>query len=384
LNIVVTNPFAWPHVRRGAERLLNDLANYLGGQGHRVTVYAMGPTDATEDREGVRYVFIKERMRSRRRQFNSLHYFAWRLQHHLERSDADAVFALNYFDAYAALRARRRSGRRLAVLFQAVGIPTRRYFRAVPLDAWFFRTALRDCDATIVLSRFAHDRIAEDFGRDTQVIPPPVVLDAFERVADEPAADGTAPSVLFVGDVDEPRKGARALCLAFVEIKRTWPTAQLTLAGRVSDATHEALLKLPGLDALRDDIRFVGVGDVQDLPALYGAASVTVLPAVWEAFGLVLVESLASGTPLVGARHAGIVDVIDSDLVGRLFDPEPFAQETANIAGLTAAIRDVIARGKTPEVRAACRERAGWFSWQRLGPLYEDAIHAAVANRAIA
>jgi len=99
-----------------------------------------------------------------------------------------------------------------------------------------------------------------------------------------------------------------------------------------------------------------------------------VLPAVWEAFGLVLVESLAAGTPVVGARHGGIPDIVDSDTVGRLFDPAPFREQTGNVAGLAQAILDVLAAGKTPAISQACRRRADAFSWSALGPRYEQAI----------
>jgi phosphatidylinositol alpha-mannosyltransferase len=188
----------------------------------------------------------------------------------------------------------------------------------------------------------------------------------------------TSPTLLFVGDVDEPRKGARALCQAFAIVRQAHPDAQLVFAGRVSDATRAALLALPALASHLDSVRFLGVGGVADLPPLYQAASVTVLPAVWEAFGLVLVESLAAGTPLVGARHGGIPDVIEGDLVGRLFDPGPFTLQTDNASGLAQAILDVLARGKTPEVIAACRARAERFSWNTLGPAYEEAMRATL------
>ncbi|RQP22106.1 glycosyltransferase family 1 protein [Albitalea terrae] len=379
MHVVVTNPFAWPHVRRGAERLLNDLAAWLRSRGHRVTVFAMGPQDAEEDRDGVRYVFMRERMRSSRRQLNSLHYFAWRLQRELKGIEADAVFCLNYFDAYAALQARPQAPKPYRIVFQAVGIPTRRYFRAVPLDAWFIRRVLREADATVSLSSFARDLLQSDFGCRSLVLPPPVMTHDFSKL--EAVVPEGGPIVLFVGDLDEPRKGVRALCMAFDLVKQVHPDAQLVLAGRASDATRQMLLALPRVAAHASSIRFHGVGGVHDLPDLYRQASVTVLPSVWEAFGLVLVESLAAGTPLVGAQHAGIVDIIDSPMVGRMFDPGRFELQTDNIAGLAQAILDVLVQGKTPEVIAACRARAECFSWDALGPAYEQALLPQGAQR---
>jgi phosphatidyl-myo-inositol alpha-mannosyltransferase len=377
LRIAITNPFAWPHVRRGSERLLNDLAAYLDGAGHHVTVIAMGPQDLQEMRDGVRYRLVQERLRSPWRQFNSLHYFAWRLQAVLKEESPQVVFCLNYFDAYAAVRCRARHSLSFRVLFQNVGIPTRRYFRAVPLDRWFMRAVLRRADHCLVLSRFAQERLRDEFGRDSQVLPAPVVTRSFHGASPGPLAiPGEGPVLLFVGDVDEPRKGARVLCRAFAQLKRTLPSLRLRLVGRAGAATQRSLLGLPDVHAVRDSIEFCGVGAVASLPSHFRAASVTVLPSVWEAFGLVLVESLAAGTPVVGARHGGISDIVQGELVGALFDPGAFSQQSDAVQALADALMRVLQRGKTAEVMAACRARAEVFSWERLGPAYLSLIEA--------
>lgn len=380
MNFALTNPFMWPYVRRGAERLLHDLAVYLTSLGHRVCVYAMAPREAREDRGGVTYISIRQRWRPSLRQFNSCHDYAYRLPRYLARSGCDAVFCLSYFDAYAALQAKRSHGAQFKVLHQSVGIPTRRYFRAVPLDAWFMRTVLRHADELLVLSDFARETLRRDFGREALVIPAPIVASAFSS-ADAPSSSPANVRVLFVGDVDEPRKGARLLCRAFARIKREFPDAVLVFAGRASDATRAELLAEPALRDLSSSVQFLGVGEVEDLPALYRSASVTVLPAVWEAFGLVLVESLAAGTPVVGARHGGIPEIVRGPPVGELFDPAPFGIQSDNVAGLAAALIGVISRGKTAEVSAACHARARTYSWASLGPRYErtlvDAVHSS-------
>ncbi len=375
MHVVMTNPFVWPHVRRGSERVLNDLSSYLHSRNHRVTVIAMAPEDRDEVRDGVTYRMLRERFASPFRQFNSCHYFALRLQSEIARLEPDVVFGLNYFDAYAALRARERSARRFGVGFLAVGIPVRRYFRAVPLDAFFIRKVLGEVDLRAVLSTFARDALRDEFGQDAQVLPPPVRVDDFARATGSKATPGSGPRILFVGDVNEPRKGARALCEAFGHVRRAHPQAQLLFSGNASAATQAALRGLAAVrDAGLDSVQFLGVGRVNDLPQLYRDADVTVLPAVWEAFGLVLVESLAAGTPVVGARHGGIPDIVDSPAVGQLFDPAPFRDQTGNVAGLSEAILAVLAAGKGPAVEQACRRRASAFSWDALGPRYEQAI----------
>lgn len=373
MKVAITNPFVWPHVRRGSERLLNDLACHLHSRGHEVTVLAMAPQDGRETREGVDYRLLRQRLALPLRQFNSLHDFAWRLQPLLRDCGADVVFCLNYFDAYAAVAAREQHGLRYKVAFLSVGIPTRAYFRRVPLDAWFMRKVLAQADRCLVLSRFARDSLRADFGVDAQVLPPPVFTRPFSA---EPPRRGAAPLLLYVGDVEEARKGARVLCEAFVLLQARMPGLRLRFTGRAGPARQQELLAVPGMAPLRDRVEFAGVGDVGALPAHFAEASVTVLPAVWEAFGLVLVESLAAGTPVVGAAHGGIPDIVDRPLVGALFEPGPFTVESRAAQALADALLAVLARGKTPEVRAACQARAEDFSWERLGPAYEAVIES--------
>ncbi|WP_084652209.1 glycosyltransferase family 4 protein [Ottowia thiooxydans] len=374
MRVAITNPFVWPHVRRGSERLLNDLAIYLYQAGHHVDVFAMGPDDAEENRGGVHYHLFKERWTWSRRQLNSLHYFAFHLPSVLAHHRLDVVFCLNYFDAYAALRCRDKHDLNYKVIFLNVGIPTRRYFRAVPLDWWFMHKVLQQADQCLVLSEFAHRSLQEEFGVASVIMPPPVVTDAFSQPPRLPTA--SEPTLLFVGDVDEPRKGAKALCAAFARLKFEIPALRLRFVGRVSPETQSALLALVSDEPARQSIEFLGVGDVATLPALYQSSSVTVLPSVWEAFGLVLVESLAAGTPVVGARHGGISDIVQDQRVGALFDPEPFTLQTDAVDALVDALRQVLARGKTADIVAACRARAEYFSWKTQGPAYVRLIES--------
>ena len=385
LHVAITSPYVWPWVRRGSERMLHDLSRYLVERGHRVTVFASGPEDITEDRNGVTYHVLKQRFATSLRQFNCCHYFAFRLQRALGRCDPDLVFCMNYFDAYAALRARRRIGAKYNVVFHSAGILSRRYFRAVPLDAWFFRTVRREASLTMAVSHLAAQVYKRDFGHEPLVLPPPVMAAQFASTGEEPASTPSGgPKILFVGDADERRKGARVLCRAFPRVVERFPGAQLLYAGRASEPTRKAVLEELARAGLTDHVTFLGVGRVEDLPGLYRSASVTVLPAVWEAFGMALVESLTAGTPVVATRQGGMVDIVDNEVVGRLFDPGHFDDETDNIAGLAQAIVAVLEQGKSPEVVAACHRRAEQFSWTALGPVYERTLQAIAAGRNVA
>ena len=380
LHVAITSPFVWPWVRRGSERMLHDLARYLVGRGHRVTVFSTGPKDDVEDRDGIAYHLLEQRFGTRFRQFNCCHHFAFRLQHALGRCDPDVVFSMNYFDAYAAIRARQRTGARYKVVFHSGGILSWRHFWAVPLDAWFFRTVRREANLTVAVSRSAGEVFKRAFETDPVVLPPPVVIENFSPTGTgDPPQLSPGPRVMFVGDADDRRKGARALCRAFPLVRERYPEAQLLFAGHASEATRQALLAESARSETAGHVTFLCVGRVEDLPALYQSASVTVLPSVAESFGIALAESLAAGTPVVGSRHGGITEIIDEDLVGRLFDPGDFVNQTDNVRGLADAILDVLARGKPPEVVAACRASAQRYSWAALGPEYERILRCLVA-----
>ena len=124
----------------------------------------------------------------------------------------------------------------------------------------------------------------------------------------------------------------------------------LTPARRGDAATLDA----PGIE-------LVDVDDEYALARHYSAASVTVLTSQAEAFGLVLVESLACGTPVVASTDGAGPEIIDRPGIGALFDaPEPDAVATALLGAIDL-----------PDPSAACRARAEQLSLQRCAEEYE-------------
>ena len=163
------------------------------------------------------------------------------------------------------------------------------------------------------------------------------------------------------------------LAKAFKAIRDEFADAELWYSGHYSEDIKQKILhELNGSAQLERRVKFLGLGGLQDLQKLYRSASVTVLPSVWEAFGLVLVESLAAGTPVVGSDHAGIVDIIDSDFIGRCFSAGDFDQASENWEGLAVELSKLLRSPTNEEQRQLCLEHAKKFSWQTLGPVYES------------
>jgi glycosyltransferase involved in cell wall biosynthesis len=142
-------------------------------------------------------------------------------------------------------------------------------------------------------------------------------------------------------------------------VRRSRPGARLLLQ-RPAEPVLAARLAASG-----EGVELVDPGgDRQALAELYRTSWVSALPSWGEAFGLVLVEALACGTPVVGSDLGAIPEVVDRDSIGRLFsggDPEAVAE----------AVLGALELAGDPATRDACRARAADFSTQRMGEEYE-------------
>jgi phosphatidylinositol alpha-mannosyltransferase len=377
MRIALTNPFCWPLVRRGSERLLNDLSLDLARRGHEVTVISSEPGPRrVEQSGGVTRILLPQRqpLGIPNRWLNLLHHFGWGVRREVLRGRFDAVFALNYHDAYGVLSAR-ASGLRCRLTYMMAGIASRRYFRTIPHDGLMFRAVLRRAETVLSVSRMAQRNLLDEFGQSSLLLPAPTDTAAY-AAAPRPAQDGTL-RLLFVADADEPRKGAVVLARAFHRVRSSRPDARLSYSGHASEATIATVrAAVPPETAAAID--FLGPGQVGDLPALYARASVMVNPAVWEAQGMVFVEALAAGTPVVGCDHGGVPDIVSDRRIGRLFSPGAIVDRAASDdAALAQAILEASALAACAQTAARCRAHAERFGWARLGDEFEAVITGA-------
>jgi glycosyltransferase involved in cell wall biosynthesis len=96
-----------------------------------------------------------------------------------------------------------------------------------------------------------------------------------------------------------------------------------------------------------------------------------VLPAIDEAFGLVLLESLASGTPVVAARSGACPEVVGTDSVGRLFEPD-------DEEDLARAMREALDLATRDETVQSCRAHASRYDWAAIVERYEVVYASAL------
>lgn len=115
------------------------------------------------------------------------------------------------------------------------------------------------------------------------------------------------PTVLFVGRLDH-NKGILYLIDAFLKIIMQIPDAKLVIVGE-GPFKNSILSRVNKLN-LRKSVTLVGRVDEEDLPKVYAASDLVVLPSLMEGFGIVLLEAMASGRPCVATRVGGTEEAI--------------------------------------------------------------------------
>ncbi|SEC61581.1 D-inositol-3-phosphate glycosyltransferase (plasmid) [Tsukamurella tyrosinosolvens] len=237
---------------------------------------------------------------------------------------------------------------------------------AVAVKAFVERARYRGSDRFVVLSQAFADVLVARYGADRgaiAVIPPGVDLARFTAT---PVPDGP-PRVLCVRRL-ERRMGIDVLLRAWPAVLARHPGARLDVVG---DGSQRRALQQHASDlGITDTVTFVGTIDDADLARRYAAATLTAVPSVaWEGFGLVALESLASGRAPVVTDVGGLPDAVRdlaADLVVSAGDPDALADRLA--AGLD---------GVRPSAQD-CRAHAERFSWG-VAAARHAALYRAVA-----
>jgi UDP-glucose:(heptosyl)LPS alpha-1,3-glucosyltransferase len=195
------------------------------------------------------------------------------------------------------------------------------------------------------------------YGVEAGVLPNGVDLDEF--IIDDGARDrmrkawdaGDRYVVLTIAN-EVARKGIEELIFAFAVLRREIPGALLVIGG---DASGPRAARLARRIGVAEDIRFIG--HVSDAAAAYAAADVFAFPTHYDPWGLVAVESLACGTPVVCGAAAGVAAEINDGetgiVVGDVRNPDA-------LAGALIRAQDLVV---TPE---ACRASIAHLGWDHI------------------
>lgn len=253
----------------------------------------------------------------------------------------------------------------LAVLrhSQTVNIGTFHAYRETVHLGYEYGKALLDpfldrLDGRIAVSKAARDYIAQYFPGDYTIIPNGVDVARFggpQVTPLETLQDGKL-NILFVGRLEQ-RKGFRYLLQAFPYIKAAVPEARLVVVGAYSKEDRAPFLRYCRAHRLRD-VKFVGYAQASELPRYYRSAHLFVSPATgYESFGIVLLEAMAAGAPVVASNIMGYRSVVTPGLDGVLVPPENPQALAESIVDL---LRDQVRRASLSAAGHATAQQYAW------------------------
>jgi glycosyltransferase involved in cell wall biosynthesis len=271
---------------------------------------------------------------------------------HLVQGKYDVVHAFFPSLAWAAVQARRLGG--APVVFSFHGIAAREYLVVRRRRIEMLQQIVGRAAFTTVLSEAAAEPFRRYLQHDPIITPGGVDIEAFGIGAPRSAN----PCLICPAAVGDPRKRGELLLTAFTALRKRRPTATLLLVGGADPTLSSLEFELP------DGVESIEADDTNALASAYSRAWACVLPSIGEAFGLVLLESMAAGTPVIAARSGAAPELVDGQ-VGRLFEPD-------DEGDLIGAMDEMLESPPTLEVADACRNRAKQFEWMKVADIYED------------
>lgn len=353
-------------LRGGVEEALDRCAQGLAARGHEVTIVCSAPEagDSVDD-DGVRIVRVRRRGAFFRNPIAPL-------RRHIP-ADAEVVHVPATYPFVSDMIPLRESPQRAVIVdyhFDVHGTSA-----AMGAAAWAHRATLGRgiLSATRIVCK------SLDYARHSRILKrlPADRLDWVPNgvdLADFPLHGGAREGILCVGRL-VPYKGVETLLRAMPSIHRESGIG-LTLVG--DGPERERLLALAA--KLRAPVHFRGRVPADELARLYGGARLTVLPSAnsQEAFGIALLESMATGTPVVASDLPGVREIaLLAGTTAACRDPDALA------AAILQALREPARFGAPAAIRARVARTYAWPRVvERLEDVYERALEQTAARRA--
>ncbi len=229
---------------------------------------------------------------------------------------------------------------------------------------YLLKSSYQKLDGRIAVSRPALQFVSRFFPGDYRIIPNGIDFNRFAIPAPpvKELQDGKT-NILFVGRL-EKRKGLKYLLNAYCRLKSTYANHRVVVVGP-GKLNVECQRILAERNA--KDVVFVGGVSHQDLPRYYQTADIFCAPATGkESFGIVLLEAMAAGKPIVASRIEGYSSVMSDEIEGILVPPR---DEEALAASLAVLIED---RELRREMGSKGRLTAAKYRWEGLASRVVD------------
>ncbi len=227
-------------------------------------------------------------------------------------------------------------------------------------------------DARIAVSEPARQFVSQYFQGPYDIVPNGIDIQRFRDVEPYSWARDGIPRILFVGRYNEPRKGFKYLLRAMPSIHQQFPNARLVVVGGGKRDKFDGLMERYGVR----NVDFVGLASPEELPRFYASCDLFCAPSTsGESFGIVLLEAMASGRPVVAGNIPGYRSVMANGKEGLLVPPK---DHHALALAIVRVLADTQLRAR---LSAAGQATAGDYAWpeiaSRVLQIYERAIRSA-------
>jgi D-inositol-3-phosphate glycosyltransferase len=229
------------------------------------------------------------------------------------------------------------------------------------------RELVRDCHRIIAATEKGRGELVSYYDASLEkisVVPCGVNLELFRHLDKETARRSLGLNghniLLFVGRID-PLKGIDKLLMALPKLDTRRNLKLLVIGGdEDSQPEVERLQRLSRSLHIQDSVTFAGIVEQKELPLYYSAADVCVIPSYYESFGLVALESLACGTPIVATRVGGIESVVRQGQNGYMVEDNAPLRLADRVAALLSQ------KGSGMNSADSIRASVNGFSWSNI------------------
>jgi len=354
MKVGIVCPYSWD-VPGGVQFHVRDLAEVLQARGHGVSVLAPADDDTPLPAYVVpagRAVPVPYNGSVARVNFGPLS--AARVRRWLREGGFDVLHIHEPTSPSLSLLACWAATGAIVATFHTSNLKSRAMSAAYPI----LEPALEKIGARVAVSEDARRTLVEHVGGDAVLIPNGVFVDRFAAAEPREEWRGSGGTLGFIGRLDEERKGLPTLLAALTDVVAARPGVRLLVAGRGDE--EEAVEDLE--PEVRAAVTFLGVVSEVDKARLLRTVDAYVAPNLGgESFGIVLVEAMAAGAPVVASDLDAFGRVLDGGRVGVTFP-------TGDTAALGAALLQLL--DDAPRRAALSTAAAAWvrrYDWATVG-----------------
>ena len=366
MKIGIVNPYSWD-VPGGVGFHIRDLALKLRSRGHDVRVLTPSTSDDLPEwitsagssvsipfNGSVANISIKPKALARTRRW-------------LADNDFDVVHVHEPVVPSVSMAAAMLSSAPLVGTFHAaLGRSVSRAIASAPMRLYMERIGVR-----IAVSEEARRTLIEHHGGDAVIIPNGVETASFRTAQplDQWVTTDERPVIVFLGRLDEPRKGLGIFAGAIERVLEAIPGARFLIAGRGDAPDIRAAVARFG-----DSVWFLGGISDEEKESLLAGASIYVAPQTGgESFGIVLVEAMAARTTVVASDIPAFRAVLEDGRAGALF-------ETGNADALAGVLLDVLRDHERLDALADAGQRASaQYDWEVVADKVFEVYKLAIA-----